>query len=73
MKPDLNIRRKSLKRLAQETGLSEFSARRATQLLKLRPYTATELHALQPRDPLAGFIFVVGFYILPSKVRSICN
>ncbi|PSN42479.1 hypothetical protein C0J52_09800 [Blattella germanica] len=30
--------RKSLKRLAHETGVSEFSARNATKLLKLKPY-----------------------------------
>jgi hypothetical protein len=35
--------RNSLKRLAQETGMS--SARRATQLLKLRSYKTTVIHA----------------------------
>jgi hypothetical protein len=39
------IPRKSLKRLAQETGVSESRARRATQLLKLRPYKTTVIHA----------------------------
>jgi hypothetical protein len=34
--------RKSLGRLAQETGVSNSSARTATQLLKLRPY---KIHA----------------------------
>jgi hypothetical protein len=34
--------RKSLKRLAQETAVSRRSARTATQLLKLRPYTTTK-------------------------------
>jgi hypothetical protein len=43
--------RKSLKRLAQETGVSKSSTRRASQLLKLRPYKTTVIHALQPRDP----------------------
>jgi DNA-binding MurR/RpiR family transcriptional regulator len=38
--------RKSLKHLAQETGVSKSSARRATQLLKLRPYKTTLIHAL---------------------------
>jgi hypothetical protein len=33
--------RKSLKCLAQEIGVSESSARRATQLQKLRPYKTT--------------------------------
>jgi hypothetical protein len=42
--------RKSLKRLAQETGMSKSSARRATQLLKLRPYK-TVIHSSQPLDP----------------------
>jgi hypothetical protein len=36
--------RKSLKYLAQETRVSEFSARTATQLLKLRPYKTTVIH-----------------------------
>jgi hypothetical protein len=60
--------RKSLKRLAQETGLSKPNARRAAQLLKLRPYktTVTCSRAIQ----LAGHIFAVGFYSLSSKVRS---
>jgi hypothetical protein len=43
--------RKSLKRLAQVTGVSKSSARRSTQLLKLRPYKTTVMHALQLRDP----------------------
>jgi transposase len=34
----------SLKRLAQEIGVSNFSARRATQLLKLRPYKTVVIH-----------------------------
>jgi hypothetical protein len=37
--------RKSLKRLSQETGVSKSSARMATQLLKLRPYKTTVIHA----------------------------
>jgi hypothetical protein len=43
--------RKSLKCLAKETGVSKYSTRSATQLLKLRPYKTTVIHALQPRDP----------------------
>jgi hypothetical protein len=43
--------RKSLKRPAQDTGVSESSARTKTQLLKLRSYKTTLIHALQPRDP----------------------
>jgi hypothetical protein len=37
--------RKSLKHLAQKTGMSKSSARRATQLLKLRPYKTTVIQA----------------------------
>jgi transposase len=38
--------RKSLEHLAQGTGVSKSSARRATKLLKLRPYkTTTTIHA----------------------------
>jgi transposase len=37
--------RKSLKRLAQETEESKSSSRRATQLLKLRPYKTAVIHA----------------------------
>jgi hypothetical protein len=43
--------RKSLKCLGQKNGVSESSARRATQLLKFRPYKTTVIHALQLHDP----------------------
>jgi response regulator of citrate/malate metabolism len=36
--------RKSLKCLAQETGVSRSTARKATQLLNLRPYKTTVIH-----------------------------
>jgi response regulator of citrate/malate metabolism len=39
--------RKSLKWLAQETGVSRTSARRATKLLKLWSYKKTVVHALK--------------------------
>jgi hypothetical protein len=42
--------RKSLQRLAQETGMSKCSARTSTQLLKLRRYKTTVIHTLQPRN-----------------------
>jgi uncharacterized membrane-anchored protein YhcB (DUF1043 family) len=38
--------RKSLKHLAQDTGMSETSARNAIQLLKFRPYKTSVIHAL---------------------------
>jgi hypothetical protein len=36
--------RKSLKHLAQETGVSKYSARTATEVLKLRPYKTAIIH-----------------------------
>jgi hypothetical protein len=36
---------KSLKRLAQESGVSNSSSRTATEFLKLRPYKTTVIHA----------------------------
>jgi hypothetical protein len=64
--------RKSMKRLAQETGVAKSSARTAKKLPKFRRYKNSNprilcSHAIQ----LAGFIFVIGFYSLSSKVRSI--
>jgi hypothetical protein len=59
--------KKLLKHLAQETGVSESSARRATQFQKLRPYKGTVIHAIQ----LAGLIFAVGFCSLLLTVRLI--
>jgi transposase len=53
--------RKSLKHLAQETGVSKCSARIATQLLKLRPYKTTVIHALQPRNPASRVRFCSWF------------
>jgi hypothetical protein len=38
--------KESLKHVAQESGVSKSNARRATQLLKLRPYKTTVIHAL---------------------------
>jgi hypothetical protein len=49
----------------------------AAQLLKLRLYTATVIHSLQPRDPASrvpGFIFALGFYsLLPKDKVYNCN
>jgi hypothetical protein len=42
--------RKSLKGSARAIGVSNPSARKATLLLKLRPYKTTAIHRLQPRD-----------------------
>jgi hypothetical protein len=40
---------KPLRRLAQETGILKAAAK-AMKLPELRPYKATSVHALQPRD-----------------------
>jgi hypothetical protein len=59
----LNITaRKSLEHLAQEIGVSTSSARRATQLLKLRPYKTTATHVLQPRDS-AGTVHFCSWFL----------
>jgi hypothetical protein len=50
--------RKSLKHLAQETGVSTSSTRMATQLLKFGPYKITLIHALQSRDPASRVHFL---------------
>jgi hypothetical protein len=49
--------RKSLKRLAQERDVSITSARRATKLLKLRPYETAVVHALKEHDSVARINF----------------
>jgi hypothetical protein len=53
--------RKSLKRLAQETGASESSARSWTQFLKLKTYKPPVIHALQPSDLARGVHFCSWF------------
>jgi hypothetical protein len=45
---------KSLRHLAEETGISKSSAAKATKLLKLKPYKVTVVHALQPQDGHEG-------------------
>jgi hypothetical protein len=56
-----HIARKSLKCLAQETGVSKSNARIATELLKLRPYNTTAIHALQPFNPTSRVQFCSQF------------
>jgi transposase len=62
--------RKSLKRLAQETGVSTSNARRATQLLKLRSYKTTVTHALQPLDPAirVHFCSCILWYVVEGEI-----
>jgi hypothetical protein len=59
--------RKSLTRLAQETGVSKSSARTATQLLKLRPCKTTVIQHCSRTIQQAGFISAVGFYNLVAE------
>jgi hypothetical protein len=49
--------RKSLRHLAQETGVSLGSARTATKLIKLRPYKVTVVHELKQPDYAARIRF----------------
>jgi hypothetical protein len=53
--------RKSLNRPAQETGVSKCGARAETQLMKLRSYKPTLIHALQPRDTASRVNFCIWF------------
>jgi hypothetical protein len=41
--------------------LSKSSARRAAQLLKLRPYKTTVMHTMQPSDPASRVHFCIWF------------
>jgi hypothetical protein len=67
--PDLeHTPRKSLKHLAQKTGVSTSGARMATQLLKLRPYKTTVIHALQLHNPASRVHFCSWF--LQSVVKG---
>jgi hypothetical protein len=60
--------KKSLKHLAQENGVSKSSVRRATELLKLRPYRIAVIHALQLCDPSSRVHFCSWF--LQSLVKG---
>ena len=42
---------KSIPKLSQLVGISEFSAYRTTKLLKLKPYKCTSVHSLKQSDP----------------------
>jgi hypothetical protein len=60
--------RKSLKHLAQQTGVSKSNARMVTRLLRLGHYKTTVIHALQPCDSASRVNFCNWF--LPSVVES---
>lgn len=49
--------KKSLRRLAQETEISKYSAWKATKLLKLKPYKVTVVQQLLPHDNAARLNF----------------
>jgi hypothetical protein len=55
--------RRSLKHLAQETGVSKSSARTSPQLLKLTHYKTTVIYAFQPRDPCSRVHFCSFFLV----------
>jgi hypothetical protein len=59
--------RKSLKRPAQETGVSK-SIATTTQLLKFRPSKRTVIHALQLCDPVSRVHYCIWF--LQSVIES---
>jgi hypothetical protein len=61
---------KSLKHLSQETIMSKSSARRTTQLLKLRTCKTTVIHALQLHDP-ASMVYFCIWFLQSSRVRLI--
>ena len=44
---------KSIPKLAQQVGISESSAHRATKLLKLKPYKCTSVRSLKQGDPVS--------------------
>jgi hypothetical protein len=50
-----------MRRFAKETGTSKSSAAIATKLLKLWPYKAIVVHALQLHDPASRLISATGF------------
>jgi hypothetical protein len=62
--------RKSLKRLAQKTGVSKPSTRMATKFLNLRPYKTTAIHALQPCDPASRVQFCSRFlwFVIEAEI-----
>jgi hypothetical protein len=62
---------KSLKSLAQEIGVSKSSARRATQLLKLRPYKTAVNLVLQRHNPVSRVHFCSWF--LQSVIKGVVD
>jgi hypothetical protein len=65
-----NTARKLLECLAQETGVSKSRARRLTQLLKLRSYKTTVIHAFQLCDP-AGRVHLCSWSLQSVIVAEI--
>jgi len=50
--------RKSVRRLAQKTGISKLPARTNTEFLKLKQFKTTAVHELQPCDPTCNWILL---------------
>ena len=60
---------KSIPKLAQQVGISESSAHRATKLLKLKPYKCTSVHSLKQGDPVSRMHYCEWFHSSVNKVR----
>ena len=53
---------KSIPKLAQQVGISESSAPRATKLLKLKPYKCTSVHSLKHGEPVSRLHYCEWFH-----------
>ena len=62
---------KSVRRVAQQVGISKTSVHRATKILKLKPYRVSIVQQLQPRDDQARINFCN--WILQHIVDGIVN
>ena len=53
---------KSIPKLAQQVGISESSAHRATKSLKLKPYKCTSVHSLKQGEPVSRMHYCEWFH-----------
>ena len=54
--------RKSIPKLTQQVGISEFSVHRATKLLKLKLYKCTSVHSLKQGHPVSRMHYCEWFH-----------
>ena len=59
----------SIPKLAQQVGISESSAHRATKLLKLKP--CTSVHSLKQGDPVSRMHYCKWFHSSVNDISSI--